>query len=173
MTALSRRPGLVAWITFRPSGLPSIPSPHPLPLQERAPSWSHRPARGRLVASRDRFHPSRRAGPVRRWPGDAEIPVPPPCRGRNRDFRYCVAVTSVNGCWWRGFRTSTHLRASDPTKPLVSALPYAAAWAVALLNLGLGVPGPEKRPNFRSTQRVDTCRTSMTAQSTNLESLDP
>ncbi len=70
--------------------------------------------------------------------------------------------------WWRGFRTSTHLRASDPTKPLVSALPYAAAWAVALLNLGLGVPGPEKRPNFRSTQRVDTCRTSMTAQSTNL-----
>ena len=74
--------------------------------------------------------------------------------------------------WWRGFRTSTHLRATDPTKLMVRALPYAAAWAVALLNLGLGAPGPEKRPNFRATQRVRTCRTSMTAQSTKLEALD-
>ena len=48
--------------------------------------------------------------------------------------------------WWRGFRTSTHLRATDPTKLMVRALPYAAAWAVALLNLGLGVPDPDKRP---------------------------
>ena len=46
--------------------------------------------------------------------------------------------------WWRGFRTSTHLRATDPTSPLVTVLPYATALAIALLNVGASVMGPKK-----------------------------
>ena len=41
-------------------------------------------------------------------------------------------------------RPIERLRASDPTKLLVAALPYAAARAAALLNVADTKPGPEK-----------------------------
>jgi hypothetical protein len=63
--------------------------------------------------------------------------------------------------WWRGFRTITHLRATNPTLLLVTELAlYSRPNAAALLNvvdvevprnrLGTASPGPSKTFGFRA-----------------------
>ncbi len=63
----------------------------------------------------------------------------------------------IGPTWWRGFTTIERLRASSPTNPPVGALPYAAAWAVALLNSAVAAgnaPRNSTRPSLAGLDLV-------------------
>ena len=137
-----------------PSTLPPLWSTPPTD----GPTAAHTALRWRAVGGSARlsaFPPvgtfRRRAGGRRssaRWFGLVVVPSRPVrVLARRRPVSGRLGGPRSSWCgnqWWRGFTTIDRLRASIPTNPQVSALSYAAAWAVALLDVAeLGL-GPKK-----------------------------